>query len=210
MKAKLYFLSIVVSCMSFTSCGTGTTGSATGTTAAESQTTALGSGLLGNVLTSLLKGSTTNESSIVGTWTYSAPKVAFESENVLAQLGSTVASSKIETALGNQLKKVGFTAGATQLTLKDDNSCTLTVGERTITGTYTFDSQTKQLNITGALGLSSVRCTVAVVGNTMNLLFDADKLLAVASGLSSTAKTGNLSSLLKSYSGLKLGWTMTK
>ena len=38
---------------------------------------------------------------------------------------------------------------------------------------------------------------------------DADKLLAVATSLS-TKSTSTLSSLLQSYSGLKLGWAMSK
>lgn len=208
MKGKIFKSLALAACVLFTSCGLGTTGSSS--TSSSSTASTLGSGILSNVLTSLLSSSTTTASSIVGTWTYSGPKVTFESENVLAQLGSTVASSKIEDALGTQLKKVGFTAGSTKLTLNEDKTCVMTVGSRQISGTYTYDSSSNKLTIIGALGLSSVNCTVAVVGSTMNMLFDADKLLSVASGLSSSAKTTTLSSLLKNYSGLKLGWAMTK
>ena len=203
MKGKIFKSLALAACVLFTSCGLGTTGSSS--TSSSSTASTLGSGILSNVLTSLLSSSTTTASSIVGTWTYSGPKVTFESENVLAQLGSTVASSKIEDALGTQLKKVGFTAGSTKLTLNEDKTCVMTVGSRQISGTYTYDSSSNKLTITGALGLSSVNCTVAVVGSTMNMLFDADKLLSVASGLSSSAKTTTLSSLLKNYSGQKIG-----
>ena len=65
--------------------------------------------------------------------------------------------------------------------------------------------------IQGALGVSSMSCTVTVSGNELYMLFDADKLLSVMTGLGSTvSSTSTISSLLKNYNGLKLGWTMKK
>ena len=112
-------------------CGMGTTGSsiATGTAATTATTTtttsalaSTGTTVLGTLLSSLL-GNTTTQTSIVGTWVYSKPKIAFESENILAQLGSAVASNKLESSLDTQFKKLGFTAGKTAFTFQQDGSC---------------------------------------------------------------------------------------
>ncbi|MBR5608615.1 MAG: DUF4923 family protein [Bacteroidaceae bacterium] len=45
----------------------------------------------------------------------------------------------------------------------------------------------------------------------MYMLFEADKLLTFATGIAGTSSTlSTLSTLLKSYNGLKLGWTMKR
>jgi hypothetical protein len=167
-----------------------------------------GSGLLGTVLSSLL-GNTTSQQSLVGTWTYSGPKVVFESENILSQLGGQVVSSNLESKLGAQLQKMGFTAGKSALVLNSDNSCTLALGNKSWPGTYVYDASTNKMTLTGVLGLAQMTCTVSVQGNQLYMLFEADKLLAVATSVSANSAS-TLSSLLKSYTGLKLGWVMTK
>ncbi len=207
-------------------CGMGTGGStiATGTGSGTTNTINAGSASL-NTLTSVLgsNGSTvlgtlmstllgnkTSQNSIVGNWVYSKPKVAFESENILAQLGSAVASSKLESTLDSQLKKIGFTAGKSSFTFQNDGSCTLSLSNRSLPGTYTYNSKTGQMTIKGALGVTSISPYVSVMGNEMYVMFDADKLLSVMGAVSSVAKTNVLSSLISNYNGVKLGWTFTR
>lgn len=212
---KIIPAAILAASLTLTSCGFGTTGTTTtGTTDVASALLGsnslqqTGTGLLGTLLSSVL-GNTTTQQSLVGTWTYSGPKVVFESENILSQLGGQVVSSNLEQKLGNQLNKMGFTAGKSVLVLNSDNTCTLTVGSRTLAGTYVYDSNTHKLTLTGVLGVGQMTSTVSVQAGQLLMLFDADKLLTVATSLSSKS-TSTLSSLLQSYSGLKLGWAMTK
>lgn len=210
------YAAIVAATLSFASCGLGTMGNATNTNA---NTTApgnlltgslqqTGTGLLGNLLTSIL-GNTTSQQSLVGTWVYSGPKVVFESENILSQIGGQVVSSNLEQKLGQQLSKFGFSAGKSTLTLNSDNTCTFTVGSKSYNGTYAYDTNTHKMTLTGAFGVGKMTCTVSVQGGQLLMLFEADKLLNVATSISSKS-TSTLSSLLNSYSGLKLGWAMTK
>lgn len=185
-------------------------GTSTGTTADNSLGTAATSSL-GNVLTSLLSNLTTN-TDITGTWTYSNPKIVFESENILSQLGSTVASSKMESMLSNQLTKIGFSSKS-KLTLNSEKSYTFSVGSKDYAGTYTYDTKSHQLKLTGALGITNYSCTAVVKNGELYMLHDADNLLALATKLSTGSKNttlSTLSSLLGNYSGLKLGWTMKK
>ena len=214
---KINFLAVVLAAsLSLTSCGLGllpaastaaSTTAATGSLLGNSLTTT-GAGLLGNLLTNLLQG-TTSQQSLEGTWTYFGPKVVFESENILSQIGGQVVSNNLEQKLGTQLSKMGFTTGKSVLVLNADNTCTLTIGSKTLPGTYIYDRSTNKLTITGALGVGQVVCTATVQGNQLFLLFEADKLLSVATSLSSKT-TSTLSSLLSSYTGLKLGWVMTR
>ncbi|MBR1499992.1 MAG: DUF4923 family protein [Bacteroidaceae bacterium] len=216
MKKTTYLAAILAASLTLTSCGTGLLSGATaaaGTTAATgsllgNSLTTTGAGLLGNLLSNILSGSTTQQS-LVGTWTYYGPKVVFESENILSQIGGQVVSNNLEQKLGTQLSKLGFTAGKSVLVLNADNSCTLTIGSKTLPGTYAYDSSTNKLTITGALGVGQVTCTATIQGNQLLMLFEADKLLSIATSLSSKS-TSTLSSLLSSYTGLKLGWAMTK
>ena len=214
---KINFLAVVLAAsLSLTSCGLGllpaastaaSTTAATGSLLGNSLTTT-GAGLLGNLLTNLLQG-TTSQQSLEGTWTYFGPKVVFESENILSQIGGQVVSNNLEQKLGTQLSKMGFTTGKSVLVLNADKSCILFIGSKSLPGTYTYDSSTNKLTITGALGVGQVVCTATVQGNQLLMLFEADKLLSIATSLSSKS-TSTLSSLLSSYTGLKLGWAMTK
>lgn len=214
---------IVGASMTLSSCGLGTTG-VTGNTMGSTGNTA-GSGLLsnaltaqqgastsilGSVLSNLLQGTTTR-ASLQGTWTYNAPKVVFESENVLAQLGSAVASSKIESYLSTYLAKVGMTAGKSSFTFNNDGTVIFTLNGRQTQGTYTYNEETKQLTLTGAFGIANLTCYATVVGNELDMVFDASKLLSIATNVASANTTSKtLGSLLGNFSGLKLGWAMTK
>lgn len=205
-------------------------GGSTGTTSTNSNnstalTSALGSALttaatgstngsaniLGSLLSTLLGGTTTTKQTIVGTWNYSAPEVRFESENILSQIGGTVASSKIQSTLGTQLNKIGLKKGQSTFTFNSDGSLIVTMNGKKTTGTYTYNSNNQTVTMTGALGMATINATVAVNENTMYMLFDSSKLLAMATNLgSSNTSLSSLTSLLGNYTGLKLGWSMTK
>ena len=207
MKKLRSFAAIVAASLTLASCGLGTTGNTTSNTTNQ-VLTQTGTDLLGTLLGTLL-GNTTTQQSLAGTWTYYGPKVVFESENILSQLGGQVVSSNLESKLGTQLQKLGFTAGKSTLVLNTDNSCTLALGTKAWPGTYVYDASSNKMTLTGVLGMAQMTCTVSVQGNQLYMLFDADKLLAVATSLSSKS-ANSLSSLLGSYSGLKLGWVMTR
>ena len=220
---------LLSSALTFTSCGMG--GNALGGNSLGGGTAAggnnhQGGGLLGGALsgqqgtsTSLLDNVLgnllqlpTSQASLQGTWVYAQPKVIFESDNVLAKIGSAVASSKIESTLSTYLAKVGMTAGKSTFTFNADNTVVFTIGGRTTQGTYTYDPTSKQLTMTGAFGVASLQC-YAMVSDTgeLDMVFNANKLLAVGSKAASATSYGSThSSLLSSFKGLKLGWSMKK
>ena len=207
MKNLRSYAAIIAASLTLASCGLGTTGTTTNDSNATLQQA--GADLLGSVLSSILGGNTTSKQTLVGSWTYYGPKVVFESENILSQIGGQVLSSNLEQKLGTQLSKMGFSAGKSALTLNNDGTCTLTLGSKTLNGTYTYDANSHKMTLTDVLGLGQMTCTVSVQNGQLMMLFDADKLLSVATSISSKS-TSTLASLLQSYTGLKLGWAMSK
>lgn len=218
MKRNLSILSLVLFSIVLSSCqafnyqkDTKTDASSLLDNALAGNTSQTTTDLLGRVLSYLLYGNTISQDNIIGTWTYSSPKVIFESENILAKLGSDVASDKIEQTLGDQLSRIGFAKGKTTLTFNKDNTCSFTYGSRKYPGTYKFDASANRLTITDAFGVGNVKCTACKNGNELYLLFDSNKVLSVLNTLSnSSLGNATAASVLGNYKGLKLGWSMTK
>ena len=218
MKRNLSILSLVLFSIVLSSCqafnyqkDTKTDASSLLDNALAGNTSQTTTDLLGRVLSYLLYGNTISQDNIIGTWTYSSPKVIFESENILAKLGSDIASDKIEQTLGDQLSRIGFAKGKTTLTFNKDNTCSFTYGSRTYPGTSKFDASANRLTITDAFGVGNVKCTACKNGNELYLLFDSNKVLSVLNTLSnSSLGNATAASVLGNYKGLKLGWSMTK
>ncbi len=215
MKKSFIMAAFVAASMLFSACGSLGTSGNTNLLAGSNQNTttsvltSAGTSVLGTLMSSLL-GNTTTQMSVVGSWYYTNPKIAFESENILAQLGSAVATNQIEQKLNTQLTKLGFTPGKTTMTFTDNGVCTLTLGTRTLNGTYVYNTASNQMTIQGTFGLASITPTVSVVGTEMYILFDADKLLSVMNAVSKVSKASTLTNLLTSYNGVKVGWAMSR
>lgn len=152
--------------------------------------------------------------SLEGTWTYAGPDCKFESDNVLAKVGSEIAAQKVETEMTNILSKIGFKEGVTY-TFNADGTYSSTVNGRTTQGTYTYDSETNELALKTKLGYT-FNATVSKSienSNKISLLFNADKLMSLAQTVSSALKssaTSTLSTILGQYDGMKIGFELTK
>ena len=212
MKRIKSLAAIVAASLTLASCGFGTTGQ----TATTNNGTALGGdvlqqagvGILGTILGNILGGTTTQQS-LVGSWTYAGPKLVFESENILSQIGGQVLSNNIEQKLGTYLEKMGFKAGKSVLTFGNDGNCSFALGSRTLPGTYSYDQKTNKLTLNGLFVTGQLPCTVTVQNGQLLMLFDADKLLSIATAVGSKGSS-SLGSILGSYKGLKLGWAMNR
>lgn len=214
MAATVLFASCGMGTSSTTSTGSNTTsellgavlGSVAGTTTGTTSTTSSLASAGLSILSSLLGGNSVNTNSIVGTWKYAQPQVTFESSSVLGNIGGELMGNKIESVLNTQLEKIGLKAGVSTFTFDNSGNVTVTLSKKTTTGTYTLSGNT--LTMTGALGLATVKCTVSIQSNTMYMLFDANTLFQAITKLGGTSST--ISSLLGNFSGMKLGWSMTK
>lgn len=179
------------------------------TTSSSTSSSGLGS-LIGGVLSTFTKHTTA--STITGTWVYSKPAVQFESDNLLAKAGGSVASNAVVNKLEPYYQKVGITAGKFSLTLNSDKTCTYTVGGKTQSGTYTYDSSKNTLTIKGTL-FSLPTAYVSVSGSQMALTFDSSKILSIAQTVGSASGNSSISQiseLSKLYDGMKTGFLFNK
>lgn len=183
--------------------------------ASNAVTNATGSSTLGNIVANLLGTATVTENSIKGTWSYSTPAVVFESSNVLANMGGTAASTKIETSLQTQLKKIGFTEGKIQLTFADDNKGTITVAGKSIPFTYSLEGSdlTVTLGSTMFNKLSkSFTMNAKITGDELQIAMKADKLanfitsmLTKVGSASNSSALSTVTSLVNKIDGMYLG-----
>lgn len=149
---------------------------------------------------------------MTGTWTYIGSAVEFESDNLLKKAGGAAAASVAETKLDEQLAKIGIKQGQLSFTFNADSTFTSTVGKRTMKGTYSYDATNNQVQLKYMM-LLNLNAKVSCTSNTMDLLFNSDKLLKIITFLSSKSSSTaikTISSLADSYDGMLLGFELQK
>jgi hypothetical protein len=194
-----------------------TTTTTTTTTENTSSTTAstlgnLASSLLGKVL-----GTSVNQESIVGTWTYSQPAVQFTSEDLLSQAGGAAAASVVEGKLAEGLSKIGVKAGAMSYTFNEDKTFVMTIGKRSVKGTYELNAETKEITFHFGQGklssLAKLTMTLTKTGDNIDLVSKADKLLKLVQTTISSSSNSTLSTigkLTEGFDGMMIGFSFTK
>lgn len=182
--------------------------------ASSSAAAQVGSSILTSLIGDVLGTSTLKKENLIGTWSFVSSDCKFESEGLLQQAGGEIAARSIESKLNELFGKVGIKQGAFSFTFDSEGAYQMTIGSRSISGTYTLDEETGALTMVGMLGITKSDAIVSLnSANSISLLYDATKLMeimnAVAS-MSGSSTVQSLSSLLGSYSGLKIGFELTK
>lgn len=149
---------------------------------------------------------------MTGTWTYTGSAIEFESDNFLKKAGGAAAASLAKNKLDEQLAKIGIKDGQLSFTFNADSTFTSTIGKRSMQGTYSYDAATNQVQLK-YLRLLNMNAKVNCTSNSMDLLFNSDKLLKLITFLSSKSSNTTLktiSSLADSYDGMMLGFELKK
>lgn len=167
----------------------------------------------GSDLTSILTGKNdVTKETLTGTWSYQEPAVIFESSNLLKQAGGKVAASVIEKKLATQFAKVGITPGKFMITFTEDGKfSTYKNGNATTSGTYTISGS--KITFSYLEGSANVSGYAQFDNNSLSLTFDSSKLLDVVgkvSKYSGNSTLSTVSSLAKSFDGMKSGLAFTK
>lgn len=168
-------------------------------------------------LVGAIKENTTTEQTIVGEWSYSKPALALRSDNVLAQAGSSLMVGTIEKKIATYYEKVGLKAGSAAISLTEDKQFKLTMGKRTLRGTYEFDSATNALTLNfttkTSVKIGKITGEAQLSGGDLKLLFAADKMLKIIKGLSAVSNNSSIAAISKvaeQYDGMSLGMTFAK
>lgn len=154
---------------------------------------------------------------IEGNWEFSGSAVKFTGDNVLMNAASELAAGKVEDQLNEYLQKVGIRQGLFSYAFNADGTFTTTFSKMNFSGQYTFSQEEGTIELdygkNEKLKGVSLKTDVSVSLNSMQLLFNADKLLDFISKITSTvgdSKIGALASLIDQYDGLKIGFELSR
>lgn len=185
--------------------------------------------LLGGVVNTFVGGKALTVKDLVGSWGYKGASCKLESDDMLAEVGATLVTAKVEEKLNETLLKVGVTEGKATVEFGEEGVCTVSVGGKPFQGTYAIGEDGKSIQFSFLMGQISLGSAVEYRGKEMNVTFDADKVLAIVKNLSAAASqyattgTGQqtqlsqamalvstLGTLLEGYNGMRLGVRLAK
>lgn len=185
----------------------------TTTATGDSQSTGGLLGSLGSLIGNVVANNKFSIDDLVGTWSYSSPAVSFQSENALMKIGGAGAATAVENQLAPYYQRLGFTN--TSLTVDADHNFTLKMGLLVLKGTVEKDEEDNGLvfnfNAFGKISLGKVKANATKAGKTLNLTFDATRLIQMLTKISSklNIKTlSTLSTLLNNYDGIYIGYKL--
>ena len=183
------------------------------TTTGDSQSTGGVLGSLGSLIGNVVANNKFSVDDLVGTWSYSSPAVSFQSENALMKIGGAGAATAVENQLAPYYQRLGFTN--TSLTVDTDHNFTLKMGLLVLKGTVEKDEEDNGLvfnfNAFGKISLGKVKANATKAGKTLNLTFDATRLIQMLTKISSklNIKTlSTLSTILNNYDGIYIGYKL--
>lgn len=173
-----------------------------------------GESTIGNVLGNIVATDNVELSQLVGTWNYSSPAVAFQSDDILKKVGGSAASAKIEEQLKTYYSKVGF--DKVQLTIADDATFSMKTKYATLkgdiekgeNGIFIFN-----FKAFGSIKLGSLNAYTTLSGSTLSLTFDIKKLVDLAKKVSKYTNVSTIKSLISlvdSYDGITAGFKLKK
>ena len=168
---------------------------------------------IGNVIMSVLGANKVSEAGLVGSWRYTNPGVAFTSSNVLAQAGGEVAAQEIEKKLMSVYNSVGIKSSNTYFTFAQNKQFEGKLLGTGLSGTYTYDASSGAINMRTALLGININGYITGTTTGISLLFEGKKLLTLlqtVASLSGNSTIGAIGELSTNYSGLRMGFDMSR
>lgn len=171
-------------------------------------------GTVGNLIEGVFTKTNLEVKDMVGEWTVDGSAVTFKSDNMLKKAGGVAAAAALEAKLDPYYKQYGLTGGV--MTINNDSTFTFKVKKMTMSGTIsknsdgTFAFKFKAFN---KISLGSIKTYVQKSGNTLEIMFDANKLKSIVSsvaGISGISIAKTVGSVLDGYDGLCVGFGTTK
>lgn len=161
-----------------------------------------------------ISGGKLTEYALQGEWKYQCPGVKLASDNFLAEAGGAAAAGTIKSKLESAYKIVGIREGACNFNFAADNTFTATMGSRTLSGTYEFDSSTHAVTLrfsTSSFNLGTISGFAYISGTNLDLVFSVDKLVGLITTLGAKISSlATVTALLKSYDSVMLGFEFTR
>ena len=169
-----------------------------------------------NLAGTLLQQNDLTVADLVGTWKYNAPACEFQSDDLLKKAGGSLVSNQIEEKLSGIYSKVVLTADQFSYTFAADSSFTCQLKDRAISGTVSKEADSEQFvlhysAVQGLLNIGSVKVFIRKSGDTLSIMYEADKLLKVLSAIGNATQNTTLNTigqLAEGYDGLLVGYEL--
>lgn len=163
------------------------------------------------------KDATLTVADLAGTWRYSAPACKFESDDLLKSAGGEVVASTLKDKLATYYEKAGITSSRVSFSFAD-TTMVLNYGSAKLNGYVVKDEPSGKFVVTftlvgGHIPVMVMDADITKSGNTMEILFNVDKLVDVLVSISSKTQSSTLqtiSNLLSEYDGVLMGFELTK
>lgn len=171
-------------------------------------------GSIGDVIQNVISTDNIDVKDLVGTWTYSAPAVAFKSDNLLQKAGGAAAASTIENKLANYYRYARIQSMT--LIVKEDSTFTMSFNKLKLSGDISKDTEGNfffNYKVAGKINIGSVQTYVTKSGDTLNVMYDISKLVTLLQKVSTYTQNSTISavtSLLSSYDGITAGFKLKK
>jgi hypothetical protein len=159
-------------------------------------------------------GGKATEYMMTGSWGYTAPAVRLESDNQLATIAGNAMVSTIESKLQSAYNFVGIKPDSFSLTLNEEMTFAMVIGKRTLSGTYTYNSDTHALELlfsSKLLKITSLKGFAHMSGDNLDVVFDCTKLVNFLSALGSKMSMLNsITQLVSNYDNVLVGFTFNR
>ena len=154
------------------------------------------------------------EALIVGDWNYSDPAITLKSEDTLSGALGTLATQTIEPKLQSAYDFVGIKAGNCSYSFKADNTFTMVIGKRTLTGTYTYTAEDNKLVMefnTTLLKLGTMTGYAFITADGLDIVHDCQRLFDFLKALGTkTSLLSGVSKVVENYDGMMIGFSLKK
>jgi hypothetical protein len=183
-----------------------------GTTPTTNPTSSVLGSVLGSVLTNVLFGGMTfDQSSLLGSWNYSAPSAAFTTEQALTKAGGAATIANIASSLASNYSNIGINRNNTSFSFLDGNKFSAKVNGIPFSGTYIYNSQNGEISL--KTSSETIKGNVTKTEKGMGLMFDSVQMVNILQKegkVSNTAAVQAVSKLAKSANGARVGFELTK
>lgn len=190
----------------------GLAGALGGSNKSDDSSSNSGLGALGDFINNTIANNNFTIEDLEGSWEYEKPAVSFESSNVLQNIGGVAAGTALENQLEPYYRRLGF--NRTTLEVDSLHNFTIRLGLVQLRGTVEKDDSDHlvfNFNAFKRIPLGKVTANATKSGDTLNLTFDATKLInilnKVSGALNNTTLT-TVTNLLNSYDGVYMGYKL--
>ena len=183
-----------------------------GTTSTTNSTGDVLGSVLGAVLSNVLfGGSLFDQSSMLGSWNYSAPSAAFTTEKALTNAGGANAVTNITSSLASNYSNIGINRTNTSFSFLEGNKFSAKVNGIPFSGTYAYNPQNGEISL--KTSTETIKGNVIKTAKGMGLMFDSAQManmLQKEGKVSNTAAVQAVSQLAKSADGARVGFELTR